>query len=71
MNIRYDSQADALYIKFRERPIEESDEIKEGTIVDFDINGKVIGIEILNASSVFEGIPEIKVELPSAELVGK
>lgn len=51
MRIRYDEQMDALYIRFRESEYEESDEIKEGFILDYDIKGNIIGIEILDASS--------------------
>lgn len=51
MRIRYDEKMDALYIRFRESEYEESDEIKEGFILDYDIDGNIIGIEILDASS--------------------
>ena len=51
MRIRYDEKMDALYIRFRESKYSESDEIKDGFILDFDENGNVIGIEILDASS--------------------
>ena len=51
MRIRYDEKADALYIRLRESKYYESDEIKEGFILDYDEAGNVIGIEILDASS--------------------
>ncbi len=51
MRIKYDEKMDALYIRFREAEYEESDEIKDGFILDYDINGNIIGIEILDASS--------------------
>jgi len=47
MKIRYDPEADAMYIKFREATVDHTKEIDENTIVDFDETGKVIGIEIL------------------------
>ena len=50
MRIRYDEKSDALYIRFREEKYFESDEIKEGFILDYDQTGNIIGIEILDAS---------------------
>ncbi len=51
MRIRYDEKMDALYIRFREYKCKESDEIKEGFILDYDEQGNIIEIEILDASS--------------------
>ena len=50
MRIRYNEKSDALYIRFREEKYFESDEIKEGFILDYDQKGNIIGIEILDAS---------------------
>jgi len=50
MRVRYDEQVDALYIRLKEISYYESDEIREGVIVDYDKDGNVIGIEILDAS---------------------
>ncbi|MCL0083701.1 DUF2283 domain-containing protein [Thermodesulfovibrionales bacterium] len=50
MKVRYDEEADALYIRLRKGEYYESDEIQEGFILDYDIDGNVIGIEILEAS---------------------
>jgi uncharacterized protein YuzE len=50
MRIRYDEQSDALYIRLREEEYYESDEIQEGLILDYDQKGKLIGVEILDAS---------------------
>ena len=51
MRIRYDEEADALYIKLQEGGYHESDEIKDGCILDYDADGNIIGIEILDASA--------------------
>jgi len=51
MRVRYDEEADALYIRLREAEYYESDEIQEGFILDYDADGKIIGIEILEASA--------------------
>ena len=50
MKVRYDEEADALYIRLRKGEYYESDEIQEGFILDYDIDGNIIGIEILEAS---------------------
>lgn len=50
MKVRYDEKADAVYIKLKESKYYDSDEIKKGVIVDYDKKGKIIGIEILDAS---------------------
>jgi len=51
MKVRYDEQADAVYIKFKDAKYYESDEIKNGIILDYDKRGNIIGIEILSASN--------------------
>jgi len=48
--IRYDSDADALYIRIREGKVLESDEVEDRIIVDYDEKGNVVGIEVLEFS---------------------
>ena len=50
MRINYDRQADAMYIRFSEAKYYQSDEVKEGIILDFDKSGKIIGMEVLDVS---------------------
>jgi uncharacterized protein YuzE len=50
MKVTYDPEVDVLRILFRDAPIEESDENKPGVILDYDRDGNVVGLEILNAS---------------------
>lgn len=51
MKIKYDREADALYITFTENKINESSEDKSGGfILDYDVTGSLVGIEILNAT---------------------
>ena len=50
MKITYDPDADAMTIRFNDARIRESDEITPNVIADFDENGEVVGIEILEAS---------------------
>ncbi|MBN8584363.1 MAG: DUF2283 domain-containing protein [Ignavibacteria bacterium] len=50
MKVKYDAEVDIMRIRFNDKPVSESDEEKAGIILDYDENGKVIGIEILDAS---------------------
>lgn len=50
MKAHYDPEVDALAIKWRDTPIEESDELEPGVILDYDTDGNVVGIGILKAS---------------------
>ena len=54
MKVTYDPEVDVLRILFRDVPIEESDEDKPGVILDYDKEGNVVGIEVLNASKRVE-----------------
>ncbi|MBK7873945.1 MAG: DUF2283 domain-containing protein [Saprospiraceae bacterium] len=51
MKIKYDQSLDVLYIRLSDAPIKESDSEKPGIIIDYDENGAIVAIEILNASS--------------------
>jgi len=62
MKVRYDPEADAVYIRFREGEIAESDEIKEGVIIDYDSEGKPLAIELLDAKEILAGKPEVVVD---------
>ncbi len=49
MKLEYDKEVDALYIRIEEVEVARTEELEEGINLDFDTNGKLIGIEILNA----------------------
>ncbi len=48
MRITYDSEVDALYIRFIETTVT-SQHLAEGVAVDYDDDGRIAGIEILDA----------------------
>ncbi|MBI5323873.1 MAG: DUF2283 domain-containing protein [Ignavibacteriae bacterium] len=54
MKINYDPEVDILRIIFNNSKIEESDEEKPGMILDYDIEGNIVGLEILHASKRIE-----------------
>ncbi len=54
MKVTYDPEVDVLRILFRDMPIDESDEDKPGVILDYDKDGNVVGMEVLNASQRVE-----------------
>jgi len=54
MKIEYDKIVDALYIRIEETEVARTDEIEEGVNLDFNSEGKLIGIEILNAKEKYK-----------------
>ncbi|MEI8173793.1 MAG: DUF2283 domain-containing protein [Deltaproteobacteria bacterium] len=54
MKVTYDPEVDVLRILFSNQPIEESDEDKPGVIIDYDKEGNIVGLEVLEASRRIE-----------------
>jgi uncharacterized protein YuzE len=50
MRIEYDSEVDALYIRMQEKYVDRTVEIEEGLNLDLDKKGKLIGLEVLDAT---------------------
>ena len=50
MRLKVDKENDALYFRLDESSIVESEEVQPGVVLDFNAEGKVVGIEILNLS---------------------
>ena len=53
MRMTVDKEADALYIRFDEAKIVESEEVSDGIILDFDAGGRVVGFEMLGIRQRF------------------
>jgi uncharacterized protein YuzE len=51
VRLKVDKENDALYFRLDESSIIESEEAQPGVVLDFNAEGKVVGIEILNLSS--------------------
>jgi len=65
MKVTYDSEVDVLHVLFSNAPIEESDEDKPGVILDYDKDGNVVGVEILDAQKRLggrENVREVELE---------
>jgi len=50
MKIKYNKEVDVIYLQFSDKEVVESDEDKPGIILEYDIEGNIVGIEILEAS---------------------
>ncbi len=50
MKMTYDAEVDILYIRLEGAQIQESDEVEEGVVLDYDDAGRVVGMEIQDAS---------------------
>ena len=56
MRLEYDKDIDAAYIylvyPLRKGQAKKTKELNEGIILDFDLKGRLLGVEILNASKL-------------------
>lgn len=66
MKLNYHADTDSLYIEFSERPSVDSREISEGVVVDYDAQGRVVGIDIDNAGNKMDLERILLSKLPGA-----
>jgi len=69
MKISYYSDTDSLYIDLASQPGVESREISEGVVLDYDAQGRLVGIDIDNASQKVELKKLILSKLPAGEQI--
>jgi len=50
MKVIYDRETDTLSLILNESQVAESDELRDGIIVDYNTEGQVVSVEILDAS---------------------
>ncbi len=50
MKIEYDKEVDALYLRLQEKYVARTVQIEEGLNLDLDEKGKLIGLEVLDAT---------------------
>lgn len=65
MKLNYYPETDSLYIDLSEQASAESWEISEGIVLDYDADGRLVGIDIDNASNKIEMKKLILSKLPS------
>lgn len=63
MKIKYDSEVDILCITLKDVEIEESGEETPGIILDYDSEGNIVGIEILQASKRIDNPQAIEYQI--------
>ena len=70
MKLHYYPETDSLYIDLNERPSVDSREIADGLVVDFDAEGRAVGIDIQHASQSLdlntletESLPAVRTKL--------
>lgn len=63
MKIEYDPKADAMYIRLAAGQVADSDEVRPGVVLDFDAEGRVLGIEMLDVSHRADNPREMAFEL--------
>jgi uncharacterized protein YuzE len=61
MTLHYHADTDSLYIALSPNPSADSDEVVEGVVLDFDADGRLVGIDIDNASHKLD-LHELKAE---------
>jgi uncharacterized protein YuzE len=69
MRVRVDQQADAVYVNLTDRSIKDSEEVADGIVVDYDDEGRIVGVEILDASKRTEDptvLTQFNLDLPKA-----
>ena len=69
MKIEFDREADALYIQFQSGKSKKSIKVHEGIVVDIAKDGRIFGIEILEASQriAMSQIAHVNVNFPIAK----
>jgi len=50
MKLLYDPEVDAVHLVLADGVVHESDEVSPGVVLDFDASGRLLGVEVLDAS---------------------
>jgi uncharacterized protein YuzE len=58
MRLNLDRASDTLYVRVSDAPIEESEELAPGIVADYDAEGKLVALEVLDVSQR-EGAAEL------------
>ncbi len=66
MKVIYDKESDTLSIVLRPGKVAESDEPRAGLILDYDKAGRLLALELLDASEQVRGPESVEFALASA-----
>ena len=66
MKIEYDAQADSMYLRLMAGTVADSDEVRDGMVLDYDDKGNILGIEILDVSKRADNPREMAYEMLAA-----
>lgn len=68
MKVRFDPEADILYILIKEGEISDTDEIDDDLWIEYDKEGNIVGIEIWNAGEkvIMKALKEIEAKTGKA-----
>lgn len=61
--IFYDKKVDALWFRIKRGPQADAEEIAPGMTIEYNDKGEIIGLEILNASTILAAVKERKLEM--------
>ena len=50
VRLTYDPTADAAYLRFSSQAVIESEEVAPGIVLDYDAEGRMVGMEVLHAN---------------------
>ena len=67
MKMIYDKETDTLSIILRPGAVAESDEVREGLILDYDKAGRLVSLELLDASEQVRQPRSVEFALAGAE----
>jgi len=67
VKVIYDKETDTLSIILRPGKVAESDEARDGLILDYDRTGKLLSLEILDASEQVKGPQSVEFALAGGD----
>jgi uncharacterized protein YuzE len=51
LRLHYDPASDAAYFRFSEAAVIDSEEVAPGVVLDFDAEGRIVALEVLQAAT--------------------
>lgn len=70
MKLKIDKEADALYVNLSDESAYESEEVSPGIVIDYNREGKAVGIEMLHLSKRVPNLDFQKVDIETIPVSG-